>query len=86
MYGILIRIIFPDCNCCTGYTCNSARCCRKADENPPPSARAFLAFPLIVAGIVFGEDRLIGYCLMDAGFLLAFIDIIVRHRNQKLPK
>jgi hypothetical protein len=51
-----------------------------------PSARAFLAFPLIVAGIVFGEDRLIGYGLMDAGFLLAFIDIIVRHRNQKLPK
>jgi hypothetical protein len=51
-----------------------------------PSGWAFLAFPLIVAGIVFGEDRLIGYGLIGAGVLLAFIDIIVRYRNQKLPK
>jgi hypothetical protein len=50
------------------------------------SGWAFLAFPLIVAGIVFGEDRLIGYGLIGAGVLLAFIDIIVRYRNQKLPK
>jgi hypothetical protein len=45
------------------------------------SGWAFLAFPLIVAGIVFGEDRLIGYGLIGAGVLLAFIDIIVRYRN-----
>ena len=47
-----------------------------------PSKWAFLAFSLIVAGIVFGENRLIGYCLMGTGILLAFIDIIVRYRNQ----
>jgi hypothetical protein len=47
-----------------------------------PSRGAFLAFPLVVAGIVFGENRLIGYGLMGAGIFLAFIDIIVRYRNQ----
>ena len=47
-----------------------------------PSRWAFLAFSLIVGGIVFGENRLIGYGLMGAGILFAFIDIIVRYRNQ----
>ena len=47
-----------------------------------PSRWAFLAFSLIVGGIVFGENRLIGYGLMGAGILLAVIDIIVRYRNQ----
>jgi hypothetical protein len=47
-----------------------------------PSRGAFLAFPLIVAGILFGENRLIGYVLMGAGVLLAFIDIVVRYKKQ----
>jgi hypothetical protein len=47
-----------------------------------PTWWAFLAFPLIIAGIVFGENRFIGYGLIGAGILLAFIDIIVRYRNQ----
>ena len=51
-------------------------------ERTRPSRWAFLAFSRIVAGIVFGENRLIGYGLMGAGILLAFIDILVRYRNQ----
>jgi hypothetical protein len=47
-----------------------------------PIRWAFLAFPLIIAGIVFGENRLIGYGPMGAGIPLVFIDIIVRYRNQ----
>ena len=47
-----------------------------------PSKWVFLALSFVVAGIVFGENRLIGYGLMGAGILLAFIDIIVRYRNQ----
>jgi len=47
-----------------------------------PSRWAFLAFPLVLAGILFGENRLIGYGLMGAGILLAFIDIVVRYKNQ----
>jgi hypothetical protein len=47
-----------------------------------PSRWAFLALPLVLAGILFGENRLIGYGLMGAGVLLAVIDIIIRYRNQ----
>jgi hypothetical protein len=43
---------------------------------------AFLAFFLVLAGILFGENRLIGYGLMGAGVLLAFIDIVVRYKKQ----
>ena len=46
-----------------------------------PSRWAFLAFFLVLAGILFGENRLIGYGLMGAGVLLAVIDIIIRYRN-----
>jgi len=47
-----------------------------------PSRWAFLAFSLVLAGILFGENRLIGYGLMGAGVLLAFIDIVVRFKKQ----
>ena len=36
-----------------------------------------LAFGFIVAGIVFGEDRLIGYSLMGVGVILAIIDSLI---------
>ena len=47
-----------------------------------PSRWAFLAFFLVLAGILFSENRIIGYGLMGAGVLLAVIDIIIRYRNQ----
>ncbi len=40
------------------------------------SPLAGLAFALIIAGIIFGENCLIGYSLMGIGIVLAFIDII----------
>ena len=42
---------------------------------------AGLAFAFVIAGIVFGEDRLIGYGLMGVGVVLAIADIIVRSRK-----
>lgn len=40
------------------------------------SKLAGLSFAFIIAGIVFGEDRLLGYSLMGFGVILAIIDII----------
>jgi hypothetical protein len=36
---------------------------------------AGIAFGFILAGIIFGDDRLIGYSLIGVGVLLAIIDI-----------
>ena len=35
-----------------------------------------LSFACIIAGIVFGENRLIGYSLIGFGVILAIIDIV----------
>ena len=37
---------------------------------------AGLAFGFILAGIIFGDNRLIGYILIGIGVILAIIDII----------
>ena len=44
---------------------------------------ASLAFSFVVAGIIFGDDRLIGYSLMGAGVVLAIVDIF--NRSRKAP-
>jgi EamA domain-containing membrane protein RarD len=41
-----------------------------------------IAFAFIVAGIVFGDDRLIGYSLMGIGVLLAVIDMFMKLRKR----
>ena len=41
---------------------------------------AGLAFGFIVAGIIFGDERLLGYSLLGVGLLLAVIDIINRSK------
>jgi hypothetical protein len=43
---------------------------------------AGLAFAFVVAGILFGEDRLIGYGLMGAGVVLAVVDIVNRSKGR----
>lgn len=43
---------------------------------------AGLAFSFVIAGIIFGENRLIGYSLMGLGIILAVIDIFVRGRRK----
>jgi hypothetical protein len=42
---------------------------------------AGLAFGLILAGIFFGDDRLIGYSLLGVGVALAIVDILYRLRK-----
>jgi hypothetical protein len=39
------------------------------------SKLAALSFAFIVAGIIFGENRMVGYSLLGIGVLLALIDI-----------
>ena len=42
---------------------------------------AALAFILVLAGILFGQDRLIGYALIALGVILALIDIVQKSRG-----
>jgi len=44
---------------------------------------AGLAFGFILAGIIFGDERLVGYSLMGIGVILAIIDIIKKLRANK---
>lgn len=37
---------------------------------------AGLAFGFVIAGIVFGQERIVGYGLMGVGVILAIIDMI----------
>lgn len=45
-----------------------------------PLAGLSLAF--VVAGIVFGDDRIIGYSLMGIGVVLAIIDILKKLKKK----
>jgi hypothetical protein len=54
---------------------------RKKTGQKQPSGIVFIGFLLIVAGIVFGEDRLIGYSLIGCGILLSVLDSIFHHRT-----
>jgi len=52
----------------------------KKRQQKRPSKLALFSFFLIIAGIFFGENRLIGYGLIGAGVILAIIDIF---KNRK---
>lgn len=43
---------------------------------------AGLAFGFILAGILFGESRFLGYSLMAIGVIIAVVDIFVKLRNK----
>jgi hypothetical protein len=45
------------------------------------SPLAGLAFAFVVAGIVFGEQRLVGYSLMGIGLVLAIIDVVIKKKR-----
>ncbi len=53
---------------------------KRAENRITPLAS--LAFALVVAGILFGEDRLVGYSLMGIGIVLAVADIWNRSRSK----
>lgn len=42
-----------------------------------------LSFAFVVAGIIFGGDRLIGYGLIGTGVILAIIDMITKLKSEK---
>jgi hypothetical protein len=43
---------------------------------------ASFAFGFVLSGIVFSDDRLIGYSLMGIGIILAVIDIIKQSKKK----
>ena len=43
---------------------------------------ATLGSTLVIFGIIFGEDRLIGYSFIGAGVLLSIVSTIKSRRNQ----
>jgi len=46
------------------------------------SKLAGLSFAFILAGILFGDDRLIGYGLMGVGVILAIVDIVIKLKSK----
>jgi hypothetical protein len=44
---------------------------------------AGIAFAFILAGIIFGDNKLIGYSLLGFGVLLAVIDMIIELKKNK---
>ena len=45
---------------------------------------AGLAFGFILAGIIFGDNRLIGYSLLGIGVIIAVIDMLKKLKTKKL--
>ena len=54
----------------------------KTTRRKPFSGLAGLAFAFILAGIIFGEERELGYSLMAIGAILAIVDIIDRSKRR----
>ena len=46
-----------------------------------PSNLAILGMSLVVLGIIFGDERIVGYSFISVGVLLPVVDI-VRNREQ----
>jgi len=46
------------------------------------STLAGLSFVFVIAGIVFGDDRLTGYGLIGVGIILAVVDIIMKSKKK----
>jgi lipopolysaccharide export LptBFGC system permease protein LptF len=46
------------------------------------SKLAGIAFAFIIAGIIFGEDKMLGYGLTGIGVVLALTDIVLKSRRK----
>lgn len=53
----------------------------KNPENKRLSPMASIAFGFVVAGIIFAENRLIGYGLLGIGVILAVVDIYLKTKK-----
>jgi len=51
---------------------------RKNENKNRLTTLASLAFLFVLAGILFGEERIVGYGLMGIGVILAIIDMVKR--------
>jgi hypothetical protein len=56
---------------------------RKDDRQNKLSSLAGLAFVLIITGILFGENRFIGYGLMAVGVVLSLVDIFIKAKHKE---
>jgi len=56
------------------------------DERTKSQELTTLGSTLVVLGIIFGEDRLIGYSFIGAGVLLSVISVIKTKRQLKKAK
>lgn len=56
---------------------------KKNKKKPRLTPLTSLAFAFIIAGIVFGDNRLTGYTLIGTGVLLAIIDIIIKLKKKR---
>jgi hypothetical protein len=55
----------------------------KKSKNKRLSKLASSAFAFIIAGIVFGENRLIGYSLIGIGVILAVVDMCMKFKDRE---
>jgi len=46
------------------------------------SSLASLAFGFVIAGIIFGEERVLGYSLLGIGVLLGILDMFNRSKSE----
>jgi hypothetical protein len=53
----------------------------RGKQHKKPSNLAVLGMSLVVLGIIFGDDRIVGYSFIGVGVLLSVIDAI-RNRKQ----
>jgi len=56
---------------------------KKSKKEQKFTPLAGFAFAFILAGIIFGESRLVGYSLMGIGVLLAIINIFKKSKKSK---
>jgi hypothetical protein len=45
---------------------------------------AGIAFGFVLAGIIFGENRLVGYSLLGIGVILSVVDSFKRFKSKKI--
>ncbi|MDD3170347.1 MAG: LPXTG cell wall anchor domain-containing protein [Candidatus Pacebacteria bacterium] len=58
----------------------------KKKMNKPLTPLSGLAFGFIIAGMIFGENRLVGYGLMGFGVALAVVDMVRKLKDKKDQK
>ncbi len=53
----------------------------RGGQYPKPSNLVTIGMSLVVLGIIFGDDRLIGYSFIGVGILLSVVDAIRKRKK-----